>query len=114
MKIICKRFQPLQRNTLLGFAEILIVDLGMTMRDVAVHTKNGATWAQPPAKPQIRDGIAVKDSAGKLQYSPVIEFASREARDKFSAAVIVAVLACDDGKSLSRQIARPLAVESQF
>jgi hypothetical protein len=35
--------------------------------DVAIHTKNGSTWAQPPAKPQIRDGALVKDETGKVQ-----------------------------------------------
>ena len=64
MKIVCKKVSPLERNTLRGFAEINITDLGMTVRDVAIHTKNGSTWAAPPAKPQLRDGVAVKDDAG--------------------------------------------------
>jgi hypothetical protein len=98
MKIICKKFSSFERNTLLGFAEINITDLGMTMRDVAIHTKNGSTWASPPSKPQIKDGAVVKDDAGKIQYLAIIEFGSREARDKFSAAVISAVCATDDGR----------------
>jgi hypothetical protein len=44
--------------------QLNITDLGMTVRDVAIHTKNGSTWAAPPAKPQLRDGVAVKDDAG--------------------------------------------------
>ena len=98
MKIVCKKFSPLERNTLRAFAEIYFADLGMTMRDVAIHTKNGSTWASPPSKPQIKDGVAVKDDAGKIQYSAIIEFSSREAHDKFSAAVISAVCATDDGR----------------
>ena len=98
MKIICKKFSSFERNTLRGFAEINFADLGMTIRDVAVHTKNGATWAQPPAKPQIKDGAVVKDDAGKIQYSAIVEFGSREAQDKFSAAVIEAVRAIPDGR----------------
>jgi hypothetical protein len=98
MKIICRKFQPLARNTLRGFAEISIVDFGMSMRDVAIHTKNGAKWAQPPAKPQVRDASVVKDDAGKAQYVPIIEFTSRDARDHFSEAMIAAVLATEDGK----------------
>ena len=98
MKIVCKKFSPLERNTLRGFAEINIVDIGMVIKDVALHTKNGSSWAQPPAKPQIRDGVAEKDDAGKIQYTPIIEFASREARDKFSAAVIEAVRAIPEGR----------------
>jgi hypothetical protein len=98
MKIVCKKVSPLERNTLRGFAEINITDLGMTIRDVAIHCKNGSTWASPPSKPQIKDGAVVKDEAGKIAYAPIIEFCSREARDKFSAAVIEAVRATADGK----------------
>jgi hypothetical protein len=54
----------------------------MTMRDVAVHVKNGSALAQPPAKPQIKDGVVVTDNSGKAQYVNIIEFGSRDARDK--------------------------------
>jgi hypothetical protein len=98
MKIVCKKFSPLERNTLRGFAEINIAELGMTLRDVAIHCKNGSTWASPPSKPQIKDGAVIKDDTGKVQYSPIIEFGSREARDEFSNSVIAAVLKTDEGK----------------
>ena len=98
MKLLCKWFKPFDRNTLKGFCEIHIHDLDMSIKDVAIHVKSGSTWAQPPAKPQLRDGVAVKDDAGKIQYTPIIEFASREARDKFSAAVIEAVRAIPEGR----------------
>jgi hypothetical protein len=95
MKATCKKFVRLRRNTLMGFADVAIVDWNLTLRDVAIHTKNGSRWAAPPARPQLKDGIAVKDDAGKIQYVPVIEFVSRDARDVFSAAVVAAVLAHD-------------------
>jgi hypothetical protein len=98
MKMVCRKFQPLKRNTLVGFAEVHLVELDLTFRDVAIHTKNGREWAQPPARPQIRDGVIIKDEAGKIAYYPICEFGSREARDRFSAAVIAAILANDDGK----------------
>jgi hypothetical protein len=98
MKITCKRFSPLLRNTMVGFAEITIADIGMTMRDVAIHTKGGATWASPPSKPQIRDGAVVKDESGKVAYFNIFEFSDRAARDRFSAAVIEAVRATADGQ----------------
>ena len=45
--------------------------------------------ASPPSKPMIdRDGAAMKDAAGKMRYSPLIEFTSKEVRERFSAAVI--------------------------
>jgi hypothetical protein len=92
-KITCRDFRQLRRNTLLGFAEIAIEELGLVIKDVALHSKNGSRWAAPPAKPQIKDGTVVIDDRGKPAYTPIIDFTSREARDRFSAAVIAAVLA---------------------
>ena len=48
--------------------------------------------AQLPAKPQIKDGVVVKDNSGKAQYISIMEFSSREVRNAFSDAVIAAVL----------------------
>jgi hypothetical protein len=49
-------------------------------------------WASPPSKPMIgRDGAALTDAKGKARYSPIIEFTTREIRDRFSAAVIEAL-----------------------
>jgi hypothetical protein len=104
VKVICRKFLPLERNTLRGFAEISILDWNLTIRDVAIHSKNASTWAQPPSKPQIRDGAVVKDHAGKIQYTAIFDFASREARNQFSAAVVDAVLASDDGVALARSL----------
>jgi hypothetical protein len=94
MKITCREFRPLRRNTLLGFAEVTIAEFDLTIKEVAIHEKNGSRWAAPPAKPQSRDGAVVKDATtGKVVYTPIVELGSREARDRFSAAVIAAVLA---------------------
>jgi hypothetical protein len=95
MKVICKKFVKLRRNTLVGFADISIVDWNLTLRDVSVHSKNGSRWASPPARPQIRDNALVHDDRGKVAYVPIVEFTSRDARDQFSAAVIAAVQAFD-------------------
>ena len=93
LTVTCGSFHPLVRNTLRGFAEISIAELRLTIRDVAIHEKGEARWAQLPAKPQVRAGALVKDPAsGKIQYSPVMEFNGRAVRDAFSAAVVSAVL----------------------
>jgi hypothetical protein len=98
MKIVCREFLPLRGNTLQGFAEITIQDIGLTIKagltikDVAIHDKNGSRWGQLPARP-VRGATLVTDDRGKVQYFPIIEFASREDRDEFSKGVIAAVLA---------------------
>jgi hypothetical protein len=90
--VTCGSFHPLIRNTLRGFAEITIAEMRLTIRDVAIHQKGDARWAQLPAKPQIKDGALVKDATGKVQYIHIMDFDSREVRDAFSRAVVQAVL----------------------
>jgi hypothetical protein len=91
--VTCQEWRELRRNTLQGFATIRVEELRLVIRDIAVHEKDGRRWAQPPAKPQIKDGALVTDATGKLQYFPIMEFDGRETRDAFSRAVCAAVLA---------------------
>jgi hypothetical protein len=93
LTVTCESFHPLVRNTLRGFTTIAIADLRLKIRDVAIHQKGEARWAQVPAKPQVKDGALVKDpNTGKIQYVPIMEFDSRAVRDAFSRVVIDALL----------------------
>jgi hypothetical protein len=87
----CVEFKPMERGTLRGFATVRIPSMRLTIKDVAVHDKDGRQWAQLPAKPQLdRDRqLVMKD--GKVQYVPILLFDSREVSDAFSAAVLRAV-----------------------
>ena len=88
-----REFKQLRKGSLLGFARIEMPS-GMILHDVTILTGEHGPWASPPSKPMIgRDGVAIKDAAGKTRYSPLIEFASREARERFSTAVIEAMRA---------------------
>jgi hypothetical protein len=91
LTLICSDWRPLKKNTLLGFARIHIGELDLTIHDVAVHEKADRRWAALPARPWLKDGSVVTDDAGKVQYSPLLEFGRREVRDAFSNAVIRAV-----------------------
>jgi hypothetical protein len=97
MIVTCEDWKPFQRNTLQGFCTIRIEDIQLLVKDVAIHTKNGQTWAQLPSKPQVKDGCLVKDNSGKTQYWSTMEFVGREARDAFSQAVIRAINAFSPG-----------------
>jgi hypothetical protein len=92
LSITCADWRPLRKNTLLGFARIRIAELDLTVHDIAIHQKNGRTWAQLPARPWVKDGAVVTDDAGKVQYSPLLEFGRREVRDAFSQRVVEALL----------------------
>jgi len=96
LTIRCIGWRPFCRNTLRGFAAIQIAELRMTMREVAVHEQNGRTWAQPPARPWVKEGQLVRGDDGEVQYSPLFEFDDGKVRHAFSDAVIRAVLRFDE------------------
>ena len=84
-------WRPLQKGSLLGFVKVELPS-GMILADVTILSGDRGPWASPPSKPMIdRDGAAMKDAAGKVRYSPIVEFASKEVRDRFSAAVVEAL-----------------------
>jgi DNA-binding cell septation regulator SpoVG len=86
-------WRPLRRNSLLGFAKVELPS-GMVVTDVTILTGKRGPWASPPSKPMIdRDGVVMKDANGKIRYVPIIDFVSKDVRNKFSAAVIEAMRA---------------------
>jgi hypothetical protein len=91
LTITCEDWRALRRNTLQGFATVLIVELGLKIHDVALHRRGDRTWAALPARAWIRDSTVVTGDDGKIVYSPIFEFARAEVRDAFSRAVIDAV-----------------------
>tara|TARA_R110000822_G_scaffold132056_2_gene269194 strand:- start:2134 stop:2448 length:315 start_codon:yes stop_codon:yes gene_type:complete len=96
MPVVILEWKPLERNTLRGFAKIKLGAL--KIHDVAVHTKGDRSWAQLPAKPQMNaDGTARRNNDGKMQYTPVIEWETREASDRFSASVVAAINQANPG-----------------
>src|SRR5262245_22946381 len=92
LTVRCIDFKPYTRNTLRGFCDVHVAEVQLTIKDVAVHTRDGRSWAQLPAKPQVRDGVLVKDDSGKLVYFPMMTFDDREVADALSRAVLNAVL----------------------
>jgi hypothetical protein len=83
-----KEWKPMERNALRGFATVEFAS-GLVINDVSVLVTDGKPWASPPSKPMLnRDGQALKDKNGKIRYQPIIEFANKAARDRWSDAVV--------------------------
>jgi hypothetical protein len=90
-QVVIEEFKPVPRNSLLGFARVRMPS-GVVFHDVSIHNSNGTYWASPSAKPQIgRDGTQLKGTNGKPLYVPVVSFATKELRDKFSVSVVDAL-----------------------
>ena len=86
-------WREMRRNALLGFAKVEFPS-GLILHDVTVLRGQGGPWASPPSKPMVgREGTVMKDETGKTRYVPIIEFASKEARNRWSDEVIAALRA---------------------
>jgi hypothetical protein len=88
---ILRDFTPMARNSLLGFA-VIQAPSGLIFHDVAIHRQGDSMWAMPASKPMLsRDGTQMKDAAGKLRWQPIISFADRKTRERWSSSVVAAV-----------------------
>ena len=47
MKVVCTDWRKCERNTLRGFIDILVLEDGLHIRDVAAHRSHGQQWVQP-------------------------------------------------------------------
>lgn len=89
--VIVESFAEVRKNTLRGFAKV-VMPSGMTITDVSIHVQGDAAWATPPSKAMLnRDGDTMRDDTGKVRYTPIISFRSKELRNRFSSAVIEAM-----------------------
>jgi hypothetical protein len=88
---VIEDFTPVIKASLRGFARVRMPS-GTIYHDVGIHQSDDTWWAIPASKARIgRDGMQLKDPAGKLLWSPVVTFVSTELRTKFSEAVIAAL-----------------------
>ncbi len=84
-------WKSMPRNSLRGFASVRL-GASLIIKDVTVHASHGKRWAGLPGKPLIdAEGKAKRGQNGKPTYVPVMEWASKDAADRFSEAVIAAV-----------------------
>ena len=91
-------WKPLRKNTLYGFISVLVSPPGMRLLDCPVHVSHGKAWCALPSKPQIdSEGRLRKDISGKAQYVALVEWDSRELRDRFSNAIIELIRARHPG-----------------
>ena len=82
--VTIRDWRPVARGALLGFARVELPS-GMIISDVTILSGSSGHWASPPSRPQIgKDGTVVKDDAGKIRYSPIIEFRDKVTRNRWS------------------------------
>ncbi|MFO1097900.1 MAG: hypothetical protein U1E81_06395 [Xanthobacteraceae bacterium] len=93
MKIVCTNFRVFERNTLQGFTDLEIFDIGLTVRECTVHRKGDRWWIGLPGKPQIdKSGNVIRDpQSGKPAYVNILQFTGRSFADEFASDAITAI-----------------------
>ncbi len=92
---VATNWKPLRKGALIGFVDVSMPS-GIAFREVSILETNGRFWASPPSKPMLdRDGRAMTGDDGKRRYSPIVEFASKEIRSRWSDGVIAALRAAE-------------------
>ena len=79
---IVREWKPYAKNTLIGFLSLELPG-GMVLRGCALHKKNSSRWSGLPA--------GEYEKHGNKTWTPLVEFVSKEAREKFQAAALAAV-----------------------
>ncbi len=94
LHVECLAWRPCVRNTLRGFADFRISEIGLAVRDCPVHEKTVKRWVALPARPRLdKDRNLVSDAqTGKIEYSKVLGFEDRAQADAFRDAAIAALM----------------------
>ena len=86
-------FKPIASGAMRGFCDVTMPS-GMVLHRCSVFSKDGRAWVSPPSKQVIgRDGTVQRDANGKTRYEPVASFTDRATQDRWSTAVVDALLA---------------------
>jgi hypothetical protein len=85
-------WKPRESGTLRGFFSAGLPS-GLELHELMLHHRDGSWWLSFPSKPMLgTDGAALRDDSGKIRYSaPLVSFANRQARDRFTEQMLVAL-----------------------
>jgi hypothetical protein len=85
-------YRPLPNPNVLRAWLTVMQPSGQRIHDCGLCCKDGQWWVSPPSKPRIgRDGQQMRDANGKLQWQPVVSFASRQLSNKWSENALAAL-----------------------
>ena len=76
-------WKPFTKNTLRGFFTVKTPS-GMVLHNCSLHVKNGSRWVGLPAQKYTA-------KSGETSFTPIVEFVSREAANRFRDAVLAAL-----------------------
>jgi hypothetical protein len=74
------KFRAVDKNTLRGFLSVRMGNMGLEIRDIAVHEKNGSRWLQMPSRPYT-------DNQGATKYAFILDWFDTDKKAQFEAEV---------------------------
>lgn len=74
-------FKLYQKNTLQGFATVRMENIGLEIRDIALHQKNDKEWLTMPARPY-------EDSEGNQKYAYILDWYDKNLKGQFENTVL--------------------------
>ena len=60
-------FKPFKKNTLRGFLDVKLTNMGLTIKGCTYHQKNGKSWIGLPARPY-------EDDSGNTTWTNILFF----------------------------------------
>jgi hypothetical protein len=84
LHVTCVSFRACQKNTLRGFAVLILRPPGLLVKDVCLHESHGKRWVAFPARPYT-------DADGRQQWAAVLDFESKETWRHFQRAAVAAI-----------------------
>lgn len=85
-------FRPVAKPGVLRGWLTVLQPSGQRIHDCGLYCKDGRWWISPPSKPRLsRDGVQLKDAAGKPRWEPVVSFVSKEVAERWSEGVLQAL-----------------------
>lgn len=84
MSVEIVQFKKLEKNTLRGFLTVRLTSVGLEVRDICLHEKNGKRWLQLPSKPYEKKG-------GGQAWAYILEFYEKEKADLFQTSTLKAL-----------------------
>jgi hypothetical protein len=93
--VITQDFKPISgTGALVGFVDVHVPAWRLRLFGCTVFDNGSRRWVSLPGMPQLgRDKRALTDTNGKGAYSPTAAFDDKGTSDRFSEAVIAALLA---------------------
>jgi hypothetical protein len=86
------KYRECRKNTLRAFLSVRMGGVGIEIRDISLHEKNGKQWLAMPSRPY-------EDSQGNRKYAFILDWFDQERKTQFESTVLALVKEGRYGKS---------------